>query len=76
MPQRTVVEVAPAERRWKVQVERESRPVSLFDRKTDAVAKGRELAKSAPVGQLRIKRRDGTLETEYTYGRDPRNIPG
>ena len=35
-----------------------------------------ELAREASLGQPRIKTADGKIQTEHTYGQDPRNIPG
>ena len=32
---------------------------------------GKELAKKAPLGQIKIHKQDGTIQTEHTYGQDP-----
>jgi len=61
--------------RWAVEGEHSKRSSSRHDTKDQAVERGRELARSRK-GQLKIHKMDGTLETEYTYGHDPRNIPG
>jgi len=44
---------------------------SLWDKKQDAIDRGVELAKANQPSQLIIKRRDGTIEDERTYGNDP-----
>ena len=56
---------------WNVKAEHASRASSTCDNKADAVDRGRELAKSQPLGQLVIHKQDGTIQTEHTYGQDP-----
>lgn len=41
----------------------------VFERKADAVERGRELAR-AQHGQLLIRGADGRIQTEHTYGND------
>ena len=36
----------------------------------------RERAKSTEPSQIVIHKQDGVIETEYTYGDDPRDVPG
>jgi len=47
------------------------RPSAHFGKKDDAIDRGRELAKKGDLGQLKIKKQDGTFQKEYTYGDDP-----
>jgi len=61
---------------WIVRAEGATRATSTHATKEEAVARGRELAKSSGLGQLIIHRKDGRIETEYTYGEDPRESPG
>ncbi len=49
---------------------------SHHDRKTDAVADARKRAKAASLGQVRVHGRNGRIQTEWTYGKDPRRTPG
>lgn len=56
---------------WKVQKERSKRASDIFEKKEEAIKRGRELAKKNPPGQLVIQKRDGKFQTEYTYGDDP-----
>lgn len=54
---------------WAVKEGRET--VQEFSKKEEAVRFGRDLAKSAPLSQLVIHKKDGTIQEERTYGRDP-----
>lgn len=56
---------------WKVKRERASKAAGIFEDKPDAVNKAKELAKSNPLGQIVIHKRDGTFQTEHTYRKDP-----
>lgn len=56
---------------WKVKREDASRASDYFDKKSDAVARGKELAKSGGEGQIKIHKKDGTFQTEHTYKNDP-----
>jgi Uncharacterized protein conserved in bacteria (DUF2188) len=56
---------------WNVKKEGNQKASGTFDKKTDAVAQGKSLAKKAPLGQIKIHKQDGTIQTEYTYGKDP-----
>jgi uncharacterized protein DUF2188 len=60
---------------WRVEGEKALRPSSWHKTKEEAIERGRALAK-ARKGQLIIHKTDGKIETEYTYGHDPRNVPG
>lgn len=42
-----------------------------FNTKKDAVQRGKELAKKAPLGQIKIHGQDGKIQAEYTYRKDP-----
>jgi hypothetical protein len=52
------------------------RAAKVFESKKDAIARGKELAKHAGLGQVRVHGRDGDIEAEYTYGKDPRKSRG
>ena len=54
-----------------MQKEGGQRPSTHADNKADAVARGKDLAKKAPLGQIKIHKQDGKIQTEYTYGKDP-----
>jgi hypothetical protein len=57
--------------RWAVQTDGTQRADSLHDRKTDAVARGRELAKHKRT-ELVIKNDKGQIQQKDSYGNDPR----
>lgn len=84
---RTRYEVLPipaAERtkggnRW--EATQDSKRIGVWRRKVDAVAFTVSVAKGRwlnlqQLGTLKIKGRNGRIQDERTYGRDPRNIPG
>jgi uncharacterized protein YdaT len=56
---------------WKVKGENASRAVSNHDTKADAINRAKELAKNQDRGQVVIHKKDGTIQTEHTYGKDP-----
>lgn len=77
MPKRQVYHVTKAKQGgWNVLKEGGQRASLHTETKAEAIMKGRDLAKQPPLGQLKIHKADGTIQTEYTYGKDPRNIPG
>jgi len=47
------------------------RATANFPLKTQAIEAGRQFAKKHKLGQLRIHGKDGKIQTEYTYGKDP-----
>lgn len=66
---RNVVRVLPDEGNWKVTFN--GKYYSSHVLKQTAIDKGRGLAKANTPSQLIIHKADGTIETEYTYERDP-----
>lgn len=63
--------VGPHENGWQVKRDGASRASEVFEKKADAVERGKELAKEAQ-GELRIKGADGKIQNANTYGpRDP-----
>jgi uncharacterized protein YdaT len=72
MPERKVYHVTPvAEGGWQVKGEDAKRASSTHAKKEEAVARAKELAKGQALGQVIIHKKDGTIETEHTYGKDP-----
>jgi hypothetical protein len=70
---RVIYDVEPRpDGKWGVQRRGTDRAANVYDDKADAIARGRELCKE--VGgdaQLVIRKANGQIETEYTYGNDP-----
>jgi hypothetical protein len=50
--------------------------VGPYPNKVQAVGAGRTIARRAKPSQLRVKGRNGRIQTEYTYGQDPRRFVG
>lgn len=75
MPRKTY-HVVKQDDQWKVKGEKAERSSGNFDTKDAAVDRAKELAKSQPLGQVVIHKQDGTIQTEHTYGADPRDVPG
>lgn len=73
---RKVYHVSPDQGGWMVKAEGGSRKLSTHSHKPEAVAAARERAQSDNLGQVIVHKKDGTIQTEYTYGADPRDIPG
>jgi len=44
--------------------------------KAEAVERTKLLAKKAPLGQIRIHKENGQIQTEHTYGQDPQEYRG
>ena len=56
---------------WDVKKEGSQRASGNFSIKQEAVLRGKELAKNATLGQIKIHKGDGKFQTEHTYGKDP-----
>ncbi|MTI67825.1 MAG: DUF2188 domain-containing protein [Firmicutes bacterium] len=56
---------------WQVKREGSIKAIKNFEVKKDAVDYGIEVARNNQPSQLTIKRKDGTIEKERTYGDDP-----
>jgi hypothetical protein len=65
--------VSPSSGDWKVHWEGETAG-NTFTRKEDAIAAARKMVadrKEGEVLSIRVRKADGTFQTEWTYGRDP-----
>ncbi len=77
MPERKRVWVSPdGKRGWNVKSQGAEKVAANFEDKSDAVSKAKEIAKNAPLGQVIIQGKNGVIQTEYTYGKDPRKSLG
>jgi hypothetical protein len=56
---------------WKVNRDGAKRTDSVHDKKSDAVDRARELAKDNKPSQVVIHKRDGKIQEERTYEKDP-----
>ena len=76
MPERTTFHVIPDVNSWKIKNEDDASYDALVDDKDRAIELAKEYAKKAPLGQVLVHNRDGKIADEFTYGDDPRNVPG
>ncbi|WP_425449148.1 DUF2188 domain-containing protein [Dethiothermospora halolimnae] len=56
---------------WQVKKEGSIKAIKNFEVKKDAVDYGVQVARNNQPSQLTIKKKDGTIEEERTYGSDP-----
>ena len=76
MPSRQQVSVEPRNNgRWAVQTDGTMRADSLHDRKSDAIARGRELAGNKQA-ELVVKDEMGRIKGKDSHGNDPRRVRG
>lgn len=61
---------------WLVKEEKNKNPSARADKKSEAVGKAKELAKKAKLGQVIVHKKNGIIQTEYTYGEDPVKTKG
>jgi hypothetical protein len=61
---------------WNVKQEGAQRASGNFGTKQQAIQRGKQLAKNAPIGQIKIHGQDGKIQTEHTYGQDPEKYKG
>jgi hypothetical protein len=77
---RSVVHIVPSERGrtrgWIVQSERTARAGDTYKTKDAAIVRGREIAKSSGLSQLVVHGKNGKIQFEWTYERDPRRTKG
>lgn len=71
MSKRRTYDVSPKGEQWTVKERGASRAVGNFDKKSEAVERAREVAKNQPLSQVVIRKQDGSIQTEHTYGQDP-----
>lgn len=68
---RKTYHITHKEDHWQVKAEGNKHATRIFDTKQDAIPFGRYIASAQEKGQLIIHRKDGVIQTEYTYGVDP-----
>lgn len=56
---------------WQVKKEGSSTAIKNCDTKNEAIDYAVELAKNNKPSQVKIHKKDGTIESERTYGDDP-----
>ncbi|MDQ1709824.1 MAG: hypothetical protein QOG49_1209 [Frankiaceae bacterium] len=79
MADRAVYHVTPYANGWTLNLEGQDEDkgqLGAWDHKDMAIARAKELAQEGPLGQVIVHGEDGRIQDEFTYGDDPRNIPG
>jgi hypothetical protein len=61
---------------WMIKEEGKTIHQGPYPTKEEAIEEAKVRAKAARLGQVIVHKQDHTIETEYTYGDDPRDIPG
>jgi len=61
---------------WKIKKQNSAKASKLARTKEEAIKIGKKITKSEQPSQLIIHKKDGTIQTEYTYSNDPRSSKG
>lgn len=72
MRKRIIYHLLPEGKGWKITKQGSKETIKKFSSKEAGLSHGRRLAQGENLGQLKVHLRDGKLQTEYTYGKDPR----
>jgi hypothetical protein len=70
--------VSPQGEKWIMHSEHQP-PEREYDTKEEAIRAAKDLVASLPeeaFSQIIVKKKDGTFQTEWTYGKDPFPPPG
>lgn len=62
--------VVPANGKWGIKGERNSRLTAIYDRKSDAVAAARQISRNQG-SELFIHGRNGQIQSRDSHGKDP-----
>jgi hypothetical protein len=77
MAKRKVYHITPShEGGWNVKPEGVHRNIQHTKTKQEALNYARQLAKQTQPSQIKVHNRTGRIQTEYTYGNDPRKSKG
>lgn len=76
MSKRKVVMVIPTKGDWKIKSQGAGKAYKIIENKVEAIKIASKIAKNAELGQVKIWKRNGKIENEYTYGKDPRKTKG
>ena len=75
MHPRILYKVVPRNDEWHV-VRGSNECEGRFKHKPEAVEFARFLAMREPVAELRVVKLDGSIQSEYTFGKDPLEVEG
>jgi len=68
---RNIYYVNPRLFSWEIKKQNGNRAIKICDTKKEACDFARKIAKNNEPSQVVVKKKDGTIETEWTYGNDP-----
>jgi hypothetical protein len=68
--------VTPPGNGWSVRRAGAARADGIHENTPDAIARAKDLANRGASVRVKVHRRDGEIQTECTYGRDPRRFRG
>ena len=61
---------------WDLKKQGSKRATKHFDKKADGLTFSRSFVRQKKDSQLIVKKRSGVIQTEHTYGHDPKRYPG
>ena len=61
---------------WKGTLRGAARPSVSAPTKAEALERTVQIAKNAGLGQVVIRKQNGVIQSERTYGQDPKRYPG
>ena len=78
MAKRTKIESAPMKEGWKVTEDGKMTSTHATQKESEAVAiaRGNAIHDAGGLAQAKLKKSDGTIREERTYGSDPRKTKG
>ena len=76
LPRRVTYYVTPHDGKWQVKKEKGKRATSVHETKEEAVVEAKKLARKSTLGQVKVQKRNGKFQVEYTYGEDPEKYRG
>ena len=77
MPKRKVYHVTTSDKGgWAVKAEGNSRPSSAHTTKAEAVRAAKAMARKTGLGQIIVHGRNGRIQFEHSYGKDPAGSAG
>lgn len=76
MHHRIVYNVVHRNDEWRVVKSPEKVVEGRFKQKSDAIELGRFLAMREEVGELHICQVDGSIQCQFTFGKDPQKVEG
>ena len=76
MADRDVYDLSPDGDEWVLKKRGGKRASRRFDRKDEAGKESPEIVRGRGRSQLVLRKRDGTIQEERTYGDDPERRPG